>query len=264
MNYINYINYTKYLFDYCKNNNLIIIFSITAIILISFFLFLLIIIILSYYTFKYLDVNIVNDVYFCNYKYNKKTEELLQKYGEYKINKIYLVKNPLNNFNTFLLNFITFYKYDKELNNLNSIFKKKYIPYHISLIVEISQSNNTTKFVSIEKTSYVNISENINLNQKNIIKKINLSNKNISINSILDKTKNRIGSKKFFNWSIYKNNCYIFIKEILISIDLFNKSNKKFISQNKFVKHIKFSNFTLHIINFLCAVNSIFNNYIFI
>jgi hypothetical protein len=130
------------------------------------------------------------------------------------------------------------------------------------LIIEINLQNNNTKFLLLEKTSYVNISENIHLNEKNVIKTINLSKNKFTMNSILKETQKRIGDNKFFNWSIYKNNCSVFIKEILITLGLFNKSNIKFINQQKFVKHVRFSNFTLHIINILCTMNNIFDNYI--
>ena len=164
---------------------------------------------------------------------------------------------------TFVLNIITFYNFEKALANINEIFKKKYFPYHISLIIEINLPKNKTKFLLVEKTSYVNITENIHLNDKNVIKTIDLSKKKFTMNSILKETQKRIGDNKFFNWSIYKNNCSVFIKEILITIGLFNKSNIKFINQQKIAKYLKFSNFTLHIINILCAINNIFDNYIF-
>jgi hypothetical protein len=230
-------------------------------------------IIITYYLIKYLEINVVNDIYFCNYNYNKKSNELLNTYGDFRIKNIYLVKHPVTSFNTLLLNLITLYNYEKALANISEIFKKKCTPYHISFIIEIALSNNKnnnknnkTKFLLLEKTSYVNISENIRLNKQNILKKIKVPKRKKSeftINSILRETKNRIGEKKFFNWSIYKNNCSTFIKELLITIGLYNKSNIKFISQKKFAKHVKFTTLTLHVINILCTINNIANNYLF-
>ena len=173
-----------------------------------------------------------------------------------------MVKNPVTNFNNLLLNLITFYNYEKALSNINELFKKKCTPCHISFIIEIDLSNNNKKFLLVEKTSYVNISENICLNKQKSLKLIKIPKATFTINSILKETQNRIGEKKFFNWSIYKNNCSIFIKELLITVGLYNKSNIKFISQKKFIKHVKFSSFTLHIINVLCTCNSIINNYL--
>ena len=259
LDYMREILYSK-----IKNNKYIIGFSLTSLVLLIFVAIILIILVISYYIIKYLEINVVNDIYFCNYNYNIKSNELLQKYGDYKINKIYLIKNPINNFNFGLLNLITFYNFEKALAIIKEKFKKKYVPYHISLIIEINLPNNKTKFLLVEKTSYVNITENIHLNEKNVIKTINLSKNKFTWNSILNETQKRIGDNKFFNWSIYKNNCSVFIKEILITSGLFNKSNIKFINQQKFVKHVRFSNFTLHIINILCAINNIFDNYKFI
>jgi hypothetical protein len=267
----------KFLLDYIpdvlnskiKNNKYIIGFSLTLLVLLFFVLIIIFFLVISYYIIKYLEINVVKDIYFCNYSYNKQSEDLLKKYGTYKINKIYLVKNPITNFTLLLLNLITFYNFEKALNNfnkdnkINELSKKKYMPYHISLIVEINLPNNNRKFLLVEKTSYVNITENIHLNDKNVIKIIKLPKKNFTLNTILKETQKRIGDNKFFNWSIYKNNCSVFIKEILLTIGLFNKSNIKFVNQEKIVKHLKFSNFTLHIINILCTINNIFDNYMF-
>jgi hypothetical protein len=258
LNYVQDVLYSK-----IKNSKYAVILYIILLTLTIFILILIIFTIISYYVIKYLEVNVVNDIYFCNYNYNKKSEELLQKYGNYKINKVYLIQNPITNVITLLLNVITFYNFEKALLNFNEIFKKKYVPYHISLIVEINLENNNKKLLLVEKTSYVNITENIHLNEKNVIKNIKLPKKKFTLNTILNETRTRIGDKKFFNWSVSKNNCSVFIKEILITLGLFNKSNIKFINQQKFVKHLKFSNFTLHIINIFCAINNIFDNYIF-
>jgi hypothetical protein len=261
----------KYIYDLLinliYNNKYSFSISIFVLIILAILSFAIINLIISYYIIKYLEINIVNDIYFCNYGYNKKSSELLQKYGDYKIKKIYLVKHPITKLNTFLLNLITFYNYEKTLSNMNEIFKKQCTPYHISFMIEIGlpnkNTNTNTKFLLVEKTSYVNLSEKIHLNNQNIVKTVKLHNKEYTINSLLKETQNRIGEKKFFNWSIYKNNCSIFIKELLITLDLYNKPNIKFITQHKFVKHVKFTSLTLHIINILCTLNNITNNYLY-
>lgn len=248
---INLIYNNKYNFSlYVVITVIILLISITIIILIT-----------SYYLIKYLEINIVNDIYFCNYNYNKKSNEVLKKYGEYKIKKIYLVKNPITKYITLLLNLLTLYNYEKTLLNISELLKKKCIPYHISLILEIELLNKRTKFLLIEKTSYVNISENFSLNKQQTLKLVKLPKKVLTMNSILKETQNRIGEKKFFNWSLYKNNCSVFIKELFITIGIYNKSNIKFINHNKFGNYVKFSNLTLHIINILLTCNNILNNY---
>lgn len=220
---------------------------------------LVVIIIFTYYVIKYLKINVVNDIYYSNHGYNKKSRDLLKKYGDYKIKNIYLIKNPISKMNELLLNLITFYGYNKKLNDLNMQLKEKYIPHHISVMIEI-KNNKNTKWIWIEKTSYVNISEIIHFNKEKIIKKINIKNKDISLNDILQKTQNRIGNNKFFNWSIYQNNCSIFIQELLITLDLYNKDNMEFINQMK-INNIMFNQLTLHTINIFCTINNIINHY---
>jgi len=244
------------------NNKYSLSLTIVVFIILAILSFAIINVIISYYIIKYLEINVVNDIYFCNYDYNKKSKELLQKYGDFKIKKIYLVKHPITKFNSSVLNLITFYNYEKTLSNMNEIFKKQYTPYHVSFMIEINLPNNNKKFLLVEKTSYVNISETIRLNKQNFVKPIKLSNKVFTVNTLLQETQNRIGVKKFFNWSIYKNNCSIFVKEILVTLDLYNKSNIKFINQNRILKHLKFTNLTLHIINILCTLNNIASNYL--
>ena len=123
----------------------------------------------------------------------------------------------------------------------------------------------TKRFTAeIEAGYYLNRTQNFKLNDKKIVKIVKIPSKKYTINYILKETQQRIGDHKFFNWSICKNNCYVFIKEILVTINLFNKSNKNFINQDKFVKSLQFSKFTLHILNFFIALNNVLENYLII
>ena len=70
----------KYIYDLlinliCNNKHNFALSVIVMIILLLMILFAIINIIISYYIIKYLEINITNDIYFCNYNYNKKSEE---------------------------------------------------------------------------------------------------------------------------------------------------------------------------------------------
>ena len=247
-----------------ENINISIFFIIILVVIFFLIFILLFSLLISYYAIKYLEMNVINDIYFCNYNYNIKTCEVLKKYGDYKINKIYLVKNSITNFNLLLLNLVTFYKFDKAIKNYNELHNKKYFPHHISIIVELNLPNEMKKFILIEKASCIKVTEHFKFNDKKIVKIVKIPSKKYTINYILKETQQRIGDHKFFNWSICKNNCYVFIKEILVTINLFNKSNKNFINQDKFVKSLQFSKFTLHILNFFIALNNVLENYLII
>ena len=82
------------------------------------------------------------------------------------------------------------------------------------------------------------------------------------INNLLEKTRERVGNNMFFNWSICRNNCQMLTKEILITLNKFTKKNRIFMFQNEFAKQIKFSEFSLHIINTIINLCNTFETFI--
>ena len=204
----------------------------------------------SYFIYKYLRINI-NDNYIYFYDYNDKIKALLEKYGNHAINKLYLIREPISNIIYNFIKVITFYR-------CNYSF-----PYHTALICEINMPNNIKKYILLEKNNCININENYNINEKQDIKCINLcikkrkqryAEETITLNDILKQTRERIGDEKFFNWHIYKNNCQLFTKEILITLNKFNKRNKEYIFQDRLLKTVLFPEITIHIMN--CFINS--------
>ncbi len=245
------------------NKNLIIFFIILLV-----FIFILFIIV-SYIVIKILQRSIDdNNIFF--YKYNKQSQEVLDKYGDYRIKNIYLVRQPFTKMITFGLNLFTFYYYNELIQKCH-----EYYPYHTLLLVELQlkckkncvsgKRESRTKFLLVEKNNCINISENffISKSQETIPLEISKTNKKITLNLLLNKTKDRIGSKLFFNWNIYKNNCQEFTKELLVTLDKMNPTIWEFIYRDKLMKLYNPSEFTLHIINCLCAIYNIFEKYIF-
>jgi len=239
-------------------------FSFIAIILI---ILVILFIFVSYIVIKILKRSIDdNNIFF--YKYNKQSQEVLDKYGDCKIKRIYLVRQPFTKMITFGLNLFTFYYYNDLIQKCH-----EYYPYHTLLLVEVELKTNKykkelkeTKILLIEKNNCINISENffISKSQESIPIKF-MSNKHykLTVNQLLDQTRDRIGSKLFFNWNIYKNNCQEFTKELLVTLDKINPEIKEFIYRDKIMKIYNPSEFTLHIINCLCAIYNIFEKYIF-
>jgi len=229
--------------------------------LIIFFIFAFIaFVICSYFLYKYLQVNIDNNyVYF--YDYNDTIKNLLEKYGDCKIHKLYLIREPVTKLAYYFIDILTFYKY-----------KNQYMfPYHTSLMCEINLPNNIKKYIIIEKNNCININENYNINEKQDIKCIAVFNKKTNkkndknnkkmckknkytLNDILKKTQERIGNDKFFNWHIYKNNCQLFTKELLITLGYFTEENESYIFQDELLKTVYFSETTIHILN--CIINT--------
>jgi len=230
---------------------------ITIFLLLVLVVSMLLFIIVSYFILKFLRISLDNNnILF--YQYNKKSKKILDLYGNYKLTKIYLIRQPFSKFITLLLNIITLYNYEKLIQESQENF-----PYHTLLVFEIVLPNGMKKLLLLEKNNCINISENFFVNNSQEIKELHIKNKNYTINNILNTTQERLGNEKYFNWHLYKNNCQEFTKEILKTIGKYNKKNKNFIFRDKLFKLIIPSEFTLHIGNCLCVFYNIFEKYIY-
>jgi hypothetical protein len=226
-----------------------------TILLVVLFMFVIFVII-SYVSFKLLQTSIENNNVFF-YQYNKKCQKLIDKYGDHKINKIYLVRQPFGKFVSFLFNIITLFSYNKYIEESFDNY-----PYHPSLIFEISYDGNV-KFISVEKNNCINISETFVINKNSDYLSINIPKNKFTLREILTKTRKRIGDKKYFNWDMHTNNCQSFTQEIITTICDNPNIYKNFIFKNKMLKYYSPSDFTLHIVNCLFIFRNFVEKYIF-
>jgi hypothetical protein len=250
LNYIN--NYFYSNTEYIKRGiflSCIFLFILLCIVIFSIILFIAV----TYIIFKKVKSNIDNSgILF--YQYNKKSRATLEKYGDYEIKKIYLIRQPFTKLMTLILNILTFYNYNKIVNHSN-IF-----PYHTLLVFEIKLPKNKRKFILLEKNNSINICQDFTIQNTQDMKFINIKNKT-TINKILSTTQERIGDTNYYNWNLFTNNCIKFIKEILITTGNYNDSCKEFIQEENvndvFIKTTFIpSDFSIHIIN---SVVNIYN-----
>lgn len=240
-----------------NNVNLHYIKYITLFLLLFFTVSMILFILISYFVLKFLKLSLDdNNILF--YQYNKKSKKLLDLYGDYKLTKVYLIRQPFSKFITFLLNLFTLYTYEKLINESQDNF-----PYHTLILFEIKLENGMRKLLLLEKNNCINISENFFISNTQEITEINIKHKKYTINNILNITQKRLGNEKYFNWHLYKNNCQEFTKEILKTIGKYTKKNKDFIFRDKLFKIIIPSEFTLHIGNCLCVFYNIIEKYIY-
>jgi len=222
-----------------------IILSIILLLIIGFIAWL----VCSYYVFKWLKMNIDRDCFYFN-EYNSDCYSILKKYGDYPIKQIYLVRQPITRFAKILLNIITLYKFEHEMRKYSkTTHSNVFFPYHTSIIVEIELPNKTRKKILIEKNNCIKFTTDFRIFDKQDMRKISIGRKKYTLRQILEETRERIGNNIFFNWQISRNNCQMLVKEMLITIKKFTKKNKEFMFQHEFAKHVKFSDFSLHIIN---------------
>ena len=211
-------------------------------------------VVISYYVFKWCKTNIDENYIYFN-EYSDKSKKILEKYGNYPIRNIYLVRQPITKLAIFFINLITFYNFDKELNKFNKNKNNIIFPNHSSLIFEIEMFDKKRKKILIEKNNCIKIDTNFKIYDEQDMLKIAFKNKKQTIANILNITQERVGNNKFFNWHICHNNCQMLTKELLITLKKFNKKNKSFMYQDD-INNINFSEFTLHIIN---SITNLYN-----
>ena len=202
----------------------------------------------SYYVLKWLKMNIDKDCFYFT-DYNSDCWKILENYGDYPIKRIYLVRQPIRKSIKLFLNIITLYKFDREMNKyIESTDNPICFPYHSSLIIEVELPDRTQKKILIEKNNCIKFALNFRVYDNQVIRKLPLAKKNYTLKQIMKVTKERIGNNKFFNWQVTRNNCQIFVKDILITLGKFTKKRKEFIFQEEFFRYIQFSDFSIHTI----------------
>jgi hypothetical protein len=224
------------------------IFFILFFILVLCFLFILI----SFYLFKYLQIKVLDKWYLNDYSRNNK--KLLSEFGDWDIKYIYLVKEPISKFSYILMNIISLNSFSNAIYKYND----DNTPNHIFLILELTKGKDR-KTCILEKNTCLNIGFNYMVTDKQNKLKMKPS-KKISLFELLEITKKRVGSKEFFNFEIYENNCQKLAIEILITIDKYNKKTKKFLYKEvlyctEFIDEIFCFDFNKYL------VNSCFNIY---
>jgi hypothetical protein len=230
-------------------NNYIFLFLLIAIL--SFIIF----IIVSYYVVRFLKTSIDQyNLFF--YQYNKDSQNILDKYGNSKIYKIHIIRQPFNKYINFILNLLTGFQYNTKLAE-----SKEYFPYHVFLMFEIKKGKKR-KFILVEKNNYVNICDTFFMRDIQEILPIKIKKNKYTLKSILSSTQKRMGIQSFFNWNPYKNNCHEFTKEMLITINKYNDYYKEFIFRDKMLQLIIPSDFTLHIAYSMSFIHNLFTKYI--
>jgi hypothetical protein len=226
-------------------------FTIIAFCLLLFIIFSLI---MSYVIIKILEISLDKIVFF--YDFNKLSKKVLKKYENCEINKIYLVSEPIN---VLLVNVMTLFKYQEMIDVSSDNFL-----YHTAMIVEVKLNDGKIKWLLLEKNNCVSINDKFIITKKMEVEEIKINRKEkMSLNDLLNETKNRMGNEQFFNWNVTKNNCQEFIKELLITCESYDDHYKEFIFTNELIKILHPSEFMYHMLNCGCIILNIIEKYTF-
>lgn len=171
------------------------------------FLCIIICAFIGIYVFMFYFKRTINEYNICFNDYNYHTKRCIAKYGDCKISNAYLIFTPISPVLVYVASMISF-------TNCRPITDRV---KHVNVLVEITMDDkrNTKKFIVIDKTSYIDILTDFHMDDTCEIYNITITGGEHTLNSILNKTRRRIGDSKFFNWHLYKNNCQYFIRHLV-------------------------------------------------
>ena len=153
----------------------------------------------------------------------------IAKYGDCKISNAYLIFTPVSPFLVYVASMISFTNCKPIIDRLK----------HVNVLVELAMDDksNTKKFIVIDKTSYIDILTDFRMDDTCEIYNIKITGER-TLNSILNKTRRRIGDSKFFNWHMYKTNCQYFIRHLVRTLNRkFTTRKYNFTSKRRFKKY---------------------------
>lgn len=147
---------------------------------------------------------------------SQRTKNLLYKYGKYKINKIFYIKQPITNISNEFLEIFSLCNYKEFIGRINHII------IHSTIMIEVSKKGKT-KFIFIDKLpGNIRIQDKFTLHQNQDLKHLDLNpnNKIVNLNQLFNKTIKRIGLKKSLAWNLLDNTCETFTNELLKTLDI--------------------------------------------
>ena len=151
----------------------------------------------------------------------KSVQNLLKRVGNEKINEIKVARTPLSKILSFFLNLTSRGEFKKRLNE--TPYDKL---YHLFMIVKTEKGT-----YLVEKNEVIIIKKfNGKLTKDTEILEANMRD-NLTLNILLEKTKNNMGDK-FFSYKGQDNNCQFFISQILKSNGLNTDELDKFVLQD--------------------------------
>jgi hypothetical protein len=158
-------------------------------------------------------------------KYNNLSTRTLKAYGECTIEKLVVMRTPLQSFVDKALKLISFGKFNPKKYGFDELF-------HTGLLVSVVCPDATKKVVVIEKNEVLNISTKFKINAKSQKMDIATPAKFKTLREFMDKAEQSVSPKVFYQYDPFKNNCQDFMKIVLTANGLYTPALGKFINQD--------------------------------
>ena len=152
------------------------------------------------------------------------SRKTLEEVGDKVINNITIIRTPVNKTLVSILDTLSF-GYFKQLME-NHGFDKF---FHLALVLSIDG-----RYVILEKLAEVNISFNYKKSYTELSEATTVENYQggLTLNQMVNKTREFMGDKLFFDYDAFTNNCQNFIMSVLTANGLDNQRNKEFVFQD--------------------------------
>lgn len=156
--------------------------------------------------------------------YPPKMRDIIEKYGNVPILRMYACRTPVPSVLTSVLNVVSFGEFSKrwEKTPHDKLF-------HLDLRIELATRPQTT--ILLEKNEVLNAMVNPTPPGKNTQCSLIPKNKKITMLNLLEGAK-QIQGDKFFRYSAYNNNCQDFIMAMLKGVGIGTQENYDFIKQD--------------------------------
>ena len=149
--------------------------------------------------------------------YNNKSKKTLEHFGNQYIRAMRISRAPIPSAITKALSFVTWGKSKEHYDDF----------FHLALIVTLD-----SKDCIVEKNEVINISTEFEMSKERDLKDVALNGKRITLNELLNKTLEKMGTQKYFSYNWQNNNCQVYIDEILKSNGLLTPELHKFLFQD--------------------------------
>ena len=224
--------------------------NLDFIILLLFGLTLMIILwgIITWNVLKWFKINILETELNYYNEYSLIEKELIKKYGELKVNRMYLILEPIGLVASLLVTVMSGLKLVRET-----------VLEHICIMVELKTEDGEIKKVFIDKRNRLELTLNYNINSDQEIKLIKLKKNKYTLNEILCKTKEIMGEERFYNYHYYNNNCHDLSIGVLKSVNCLSDKLEKRIRRNtrfknNFPVNLGFTEPGVHFFNFILSL----------
>ncbi len=157
--------------------------------------------------------------------FSNKIKKILKKYGNQKIRAISIGRRPINSLVERAFNIISLGKWSKLRDQY--YYDKL---FHLFLIITMEDGT----IISLEKNSIVTMTEDDERCSMKDVECIELDypTDSISLDDFVRKPLERIGKEKYFVYDPFKQNCQIFIRDVLTTFGLYSKKVDEFVYQD--------------------------------